>query len=119
MMLYKYTFRKNLSLHMRWGKTPKGRNAFKKLEQHSRDVLLDLKKSGYKTVNFTSHLIRKGSEKKILEFLSAENMSIEQLNYISTPLLHYTIIQLEMIITRKKPIKVNKMSGRITIRLND
>lgn len=119
MMLYKYTFRKNLTLHMRWGKTPKGRNAFKKLEQHSMDVLLDLRRSGYKTVKFTSHLIRKGSEKKIHEFLSIENMSIEQLNYIPTPLFHYTIIQLEMIITRKKMIKVNKMSGKITIKLND
>lgn len=119
MMLYKYTFRPNLSLHMRWGKAPIGRNAYKELEQHSRNLLLDLRNSGYKTVKFTSHLIRKGNENKLREFLSTEKMSIVQLNYIQTPLLHYAIIQLEMLITRKRKIKINKMSGKIIIKLND
>ncbi|ELI8917587.1 hypothetical protein [Enterobacter ludwigii] len=119
MMLYKYTFRPNLSLHMRWGKSPTGHNAYKELEQHSRDVLLDLRNAGYKTVRFTSHLIRKGSESKLREFLSTEKMSIVQLNYIPTPLPHYAIIQLEMLITRKRKIKVNKVSGKIIIKLND
>lgn len=119
MMLYKYTFRPNLSLHMRWGKAPTGRHAYKELEQHSKEVLLALRNTGYKTVRFTSHLLRKGSEHKLHEFLSSENMSIVQLNYIPTPLLHYSIIQLEMLITRKRRIKVNKMSGKIIIKLNN
>lgn len=119
MMLYKYKFRPNLSLHMRWGKAPTGRNAYKELEQHSREVLLSLRNAGYKTVRFTSHLIRKGSEHKLHEFLSSENMSIVQIDYIPTPLLHYSIIQLEMLITRKRRIKINKMSGKIIIKLNN
>ncbi|WP_163333079.1 hypothetical protein [Enterobacter bugandensis] len=119
MMLYKYTFRPNLSLHMRWGKAPTGRNAYKEIEQHSRKVLLALRNAGYKTVRFTSHLIRKGSEHKLHEFLSSENMSVVQLNYIPTPLLHYFIIHLEMLITRKRRIKVNKISGKIIIKLNN
>lgn len=119
LMIYKYTFRPNLSLHMRWGKSPIGRNAYKELEQHSRNLLIDLRDSGYKTVKFTSHLIRKGSENKLREFLSTENMSIVQLNYIQTPLLHYAIIQLEMLTTRKRKIKINKVSGKIIIKLND
>lgn len=118
-MIYKYTFRPNLSLHMRWGKSPTGRNAYKELEQHSRNLLIDLRDSGYKTVKFTSHLIRKGSENKLREFLSTENMSIVQLNYIQTPLLHYAIIQMEMLTTRKRKIKINNVSGKIIIKLND
>jgi hypothetical protein len=119
MMLYKYKFRPNLSLHMRWEKAPTGRNAYKELEQHSRDVLIDLRNAGYKTVRFTSHLIRKGSESKLREFLSTEKMSIVQLNYTPTSLPHYAIIQLEMLITRKRKIKINKVSGKIIIKLND
>lgn len=119
MMLYKFTCRSNVSLHMRWGKTPEGMGAYKKLEQHAKEVLLTLRDTGFRTVTFKSHLLREKSESRLRDFLAAENMNITSLRYVPTPVYHRALINLEMFCTRRKRGKINAISGDIVIKLND
>ncbi|WP_131631860.1 hypothetical protein [Enterobacter ludwigii] len=103
---------------MRFGKCPR-KSAYKKISKHIEHVLIDAKNNGCKIMTIYSHLIRRGNEKIIIDFLNQEGMGMISLDYKPTPLGHKVITQVESVLTRFKFPKVKKQSGFLVISLSE
>lgn len=116
MMCYKKT--PSTTLHMRFGKCPR-KSAYKKISKNIEHVLINAKNNGCKIMTIYSHLIRRGNEKIIMDFLNQEGMSMISLDYKPTPLGHKVITQVDSVLTRFKFTKVKKQSGLLVISLSE
>lgn len=105
------------TLYMVFSQCPVGAGALEEIFIKLQATLVELQKLGFTRVKFTSHLLRPGTEKKLLSFLAHNCMSCERKRRYNTPLLHTFSNKIAMKYCKNKTVKVSATSMSITIKL--
>ncbi|WP_413730556.1 hypothetical protein [Sodalis sp. RH22] len=116
---FRYTNKrkKDVGLHLIPCKTPRNRAKSAAIYSSLRSILKKLKADGYETVSFESHLLDQRGTDIIQKIVTQEHISILSISYRKTPLWRKVVIPYITFIFRAKRVKVNKMSGKIVIKL--
>ncbi|WP_156106951.1 hypothetical protein [Rahnella sp. WP5] len=109
--------KKDVSLHLRPCKTPRNPSGSPRIMSSLRDVIRELKRKGYESVTFESHLIDERAMLMLEKLSIKEKIVLLPALYKRTPLIFRIMIPLITLICKRKIMSTNKMSAVVRIQL--
>ncbi|WP_454833543.1 hypothetical protein [Rahnella aceris] len=117
MFTYVNKRKKDVSLHLRPCKTPRNASGSPHIMSSLRDVIRELKRKGYESATFESHLIDERAMLMLEKLSTKEKVVLLPALYKRTPLIFRIMIPLTTLICKRKIMSTNKMSAVVRIQL--
>jgi len=117
MFIYANKRRKDVSLHLRPCKTPRNPSGSPRIMSSLRNVIRELKRKGYESATFESHLIDDRAMQILQKLAIKENVVLLPAVYKHTPLVFRVIIPLTTLFCKIKLMSTNKISAVVRFQL--
>lgn len=117
MFIYSNKRGKDVSLHLRPCKTPRNASGSPRIMSSLRSVIRELKRKGYESATFESHLIDDRAMHMLQRFAIKEKVILLPVSYKRTPLAFRVIIPFNTLVCKRKLMSTNKISAIVRIQL--